>query len=132
MIDPRYGDPIRATGPPRSVVLAKIILMVRGVLSLVVSVLVLALRDLAGPGYVVVAVTAAFAVVEIAVAVALGRLRPGARRAAFVVAGLDLVLSLLSLPVNPLGSVLGAGFCGYVIYLLFRPETLAAFGVTRR
>lgn len=122
----------RAGGVPGQVTTAAVLLFVSGGFSVLGGLLVVALGSVSAVFVVVGVVLLIIGGIEIWVGVALRQLKPWARTAAIVIAGIGAVLSLINLVRGGYTSVIGLALDLVIIYMLTRPEVVRAFQTSGR
>ncbi len=128
-----FGRPAGyANQPPASVNIASILLFIAGGFGVLGALLLFALGSIVAWVAIVAVVVLAIAAGEIYTGVQLRKLVPWARTATIVIAGIGIGFGILSLVSGGYTSIIGIGLDVYVIYLMYRPDTLQAFGQPAR
>ncbi len=128
-----FGSPGGYSGPvPASVNIASILLFVGGGFGLLGALWLLAWGSFIAVFAVIGVVLLAVAAAEIFVGLQLRKLQPWARTATIVLAGLAALFNVISLFHGAFSSIIGVALDAYVIYLMYRPDTLQAFPQSTR
>ena len=117
---------------PSQVSTASILLFVSGGFNVLGGLLLFAISALGAFFLLVAIVVLALGLVEIGVGVALRQLKPWARTAGIAVAGIIIVLDILSMIKGGYTSVVGLALAAIVIYMLSQPEAKQAFPTSGR
>jgi hypothetical protein len=126
---PQYGGyQQQPAGLPSPVNVSSILLFIAGGFAVLGGLLLLSVGGRVSGIFVAAgAVSLVLGGIEIYVGVALRQLKPWARMGALILAGIGVLLQLLSLFGGNVVSVVGLVLDLLIIYFMFRPETLAAF-----
>ncbi len=112
---------------PPSVNIASILLFISGGFGVLGGLLLFAVGTLVAWVAIIAVIVLAIAAAEIYVGLQLRKLQPWARTATIVLAGIGAAFGIISLVRGGYSSIIGIGLDIYVIYLMYRPDTLQAF-----
>ena len=130
---PPYGPPGGyGQQPPSSVNTASILLFIAGGFGLLGALLLFAVGTFVAWVAIIAVVVLAIAVAEIYTGLQLRKLVPWARTVTIVLSGIGALFGVVSLFRGGYSSIIGIGLDIYVIYLMYRPDTLQAFPASSR
>ncbi len=118
--------------PPPSVNTASILLFIAGGFGLLGALLLFALGTIVAWVAILAIFVLAIAVAEIYTGLQLRKLVPWARTVTIVLAGIGALFGIVSLFRGGYSSIIGIALDIYVVYLMYRPDTLQAFPASRR
>jgi hypothetical protein len=116
---------------PGAVRTAGILTIIEGAFTLLAGLVLLALSSIAGFLTIFAVLFLAIGGFLIWTGIAVMQLKPWARMAAIVSSGIIALLSLGSIGRSTFWAIINIALAGVVIYMLFRPEAVAAFAGLR-
>lgn len=130
---PPYGGPGGyGQQPPSSVNIASILLFIAGGFGVLGALLLFAVGTIVAWVAIVAVIVLAIALAEIYTGIQLRKLVPWARTVTIVLSGIGAAFGVISLVRGGYSSIIGIGLDIYVIYLMYRPDTLQAFPTSSR